>query len=71
MQNQIKPQLPRPFVATAPGVRVVVTPVRYVTAERVQAFVTVNGERVPGVIYQPWREIVRTYAAIVATWGGV
>lgn len=69
MQTQIKPKLPRPFVATAPGVTVVVTPVRYVTAARVRAFVTVNGERIPGVVVETWPEIIRTYAAIVATWG--
>lgn len=69
MTTYIKPKLPRPFVATAPGVIVEVVPVRWITPQRVRAFVTVNGEKIPGVVVGTWPELIRTYAAIVATWG--
>lgn len=67
--NNHKPQLPTPFVASKGNHVITVTPVRYVTAERLQAYVTVNGQRIAGYVYQTWPQIVREYAAIIATWG--
>lgn len=61
--------LPRPFTATNGNHVIVVTPVRYVTAERVKAYVEIDGRRLDGFIYQSWRDVVNVYSAIIATWG--
>jgi len=67
--NQQYRELPRPFVATNGAHTVIVTPVRFVTAERIKAYVTIDGRRLNGYIYQRWPDVVNVYGAIIATWG--
>lgn len=62
-------ELPRSFTATNGAHTIIVTPVRYVTAERVKAFVTIDGRRLDGFIYQRWSDVVNVYASVIATWG--
>jgi len=67
--NQQYRELPRPFVATNGKHTITVTPVRFITAERIKATVMIDGRYLDGFIYQRWADVVNVYGAIIANWG--